>query len=268
MFKRAIQLTLIKYNNVAALLRMHEEYTIMVYNREVLTTDISSSILTLTEHAKMEPVMQLLSSTQLETITVPNRLDASSSREWSSWFQRTFEAYVAHILGYYKTILSHATICERVMEELRVQSLAVQVALTNLDAHSRSVLETFEKFNAFATKEFNKQARLLQSFPRDIEALRQIRVHPTLLPPESAERYISDFIPTDKLVRWAEGCKEIHEGLLRDGKDLSRAVREVQEGTMAIRNNSGINLDQLEDAMAEIVQTVDQQSQIRDRIVR
>ncbi|KAG0027497.1 oligomeric, coiled-coil, peripheral membrane protein [Podila clonocystis] len=179
-----------------------------------------------------------------------------------------FEAYIAHVLAYYRVIVAHAGICERIMEELRMQSLAVQVALTNLDAHSQSVLETFEKFNAFATKELTKQARLLQSFPRDIEALRQIRVHPALLPPDSPDRYISDFIPTDKLVLWAERCRDIHEGLLRDGKDLSRSIKEVQEGTVAIRSNSGINLEQLEDAMAEILQTVEQQSQIRQRVER
>lgn len=77
-------------------------------------------------------------------------------------------------------------------------------------------------------------------FPRDIEALRQIRVHPALLPPDSPERYISDFIPTDKLILWAERCREIHEELLRDGKNLSKSIKEVQEGTVAIRSNSGI----------------------------
>lgn len=109
----------------------------MVYNREVLTTDISSSIMTLTELAKTEPIVQPLSNAQLEPIIVPNRLDASQSQEWTSRFQRTFEAYITHILACYKAIMSHATVCERIMEELRVQSLAVQVALTNLDAHSR-----------------------------------------------------------------------------------------------------------------------------------
>ncbi|KAG0036571.1 oligomeric, coiled-coil, peripheral membrane protein [Podila clonocystis] len=224
-----------------------EEYTIMVYNREVLTTEISSSILTLTEQAKTEPTVQPLSPTLLQPIAIPSRpASPSANRDWGSQFQRMFEAYIAHVLAYYRVIVAHAGICERIMEELRMQSLAVQVALTNLDAHSQSVLETFEKFNAFATKELTKQARLLQS----------------------PDLYISDFIPTDKLVLWAERCRDIHEGLLRDGKDLSRSIKEVQEGTVAIRSNSGINLEQLEDAMAEILQTVEQQSQIRQKVER
>ncbi|KAG0336595.1 oligomeric, coiled-coil, peripheral membrane protein, partial [Podila humilis] len=246
-----------------------DEYTIMVYNREVLTTDISSSILTLTEQAKSEPTVQPLSPTLLQPIAIPNRpASPTANRDWGSQFQHMFEAYISHVLAYYRVIIAHAGICERIMEELRMQSMAVQVALTNLDAHSQSVLETFEKFNAFATKELSKQARLLQSFPRDIEALRQIRVHPALLPQDSPDRYISDFIPTDKLVLWAERCRDIHEGLLRDGKDLSRSIKDVQEGTVAIRSNSGINLEQLEDAMSEILQTVEQQSQIRQRVER
>ncbi|KAG0004743.1 oligomeric, coiled-coil, peripheral membrane protein [Entomortierella chlamydospora] len=246
-----------------------DEYTIMVYNREVLTTDISSSILTLTEQAKSEPVVPALPSSQLQVIAIPSRSDSpSANREWSGQYQRTFEAYVGNVMAHYKAIVAHAKVCDRIMEELRVQALAVRVALTNLDAHSQSVLETFEKFNAFATKEFTKQARLLQSFPRDIETLRQIKVHPALLPADSPERYISDFIPTEKLVLWAERCREIHESLLRDGKDLSRSIKEVQEGTSAIRGNNGINLDQLEDAMAEILQTLEQQNQIRERVLR
>ncbi|KAF9156948.1 oligomeric, coiled-coil, peripheral membrane protein, partial [Linnemannia schmuckeri] len=246
-----------------------DEYTIMVYNREVLTTDISSSILTLTEQARTEPTILALTASQLEATTTPSRPESpSANRAWGNRFQRTFEAYVDHVMAYYKAIVAHAGVCERIMEELRMQSLAVQVALTNLDAHSRSVLETFEKFNAFATKELTKQARLIQSFPRDIEALRQIRVHPALLPPDSPERYIADFIPTDKLILWAERCREIHEGLLRDGKDLSRSIKEVQEGTVAIRSNSGINLAQLENAMEDILHTVEQQSQIRQRAER
>ncbi|KAF9182739.1 oligomeric, coiled-coil, peripheral membrane protein [Haplosporangium sp. Z 11] len=244
-----------------------DEYTIMVYNREVLTTDISSSMLTLTEQAKTEPPITPLSTQQLQIIALPSRPESpSGNREWGSQFQRTFEAYVAHVMSYYKAIVAHAGVCERIMEELRMQSLAVQVALTNLDAHSRSVLETFEKFNVFAVKELTKQARLLQSFPRDIETLRQIKVHPALLPANSPERYISDFIPTEKLILWAERCREIHEGLQRDGRELSRSIKEVQEGTVAIRSNSGINLDQLEAAMAEILQTVEQQSRMRHRV--
>ncbi|KAG0212821.1 oligomeric, coiled-coil, peripheral membrane protein [Mortierella sp. GBA30] len=254
-----------------------DEYTIMVYNREVLTTDISSSILTLTEQTRTEPLVPALSAAQLQSIAIPTRPESPTAyREWGTQFQRTFEAYVAHVMAYYKAIVAHAGVCERIMEELRMQSLAVQVALTNLDAHSRSVLETFEKFNAFAVKEFAKQARLLQSFPRDIEALRQIKVHAALLPPNSSERYISDFIPTDKLVLWAERCREIHESLQRDEKDLSASIKEVQEGTLAIRSNSGIkyafdectHLEQLEDAMTEILHTVEQQSQLRHRAER
>ncbi|KAF9581350.1 oligomeric, coiled-coil, peripheral membrane protein [Lunasporangiospora selenospora] len=240
----------------------------MVYNREVLTTDISSSILTLTDHAKTEPTITALPASLMQPISIPSRLDASSNRECVIQFQRMFEAFVTHIMACYKAIVAHAGACERIMEELRMQALAVQVALTNLDAHSRSVLETFEKFNVLATKEFSKQARLLQSFPRDIEALRQIKVHSALLPADSPERYISDFIPTEKLILWAERCRETHEALLRDGKDLSLSIKEVQEGTEAIKNNSGINLDQLEDSMVEILQTVEQQSQIRQRVER
>ena len=110
----------------------------MVYNREVLTTDISSSILTLTEQAKTESVIPALSPSQLQVVAHPNRPESpTATREWSNQFHRTFEAYVAHVLSYYKAIVAHAGVCERIMEELRMQSLAVQVALTNLDAHSR-----------------------------------------------------------------------------------------------------------------------------------
>ncbi|KAF9905788.1 oligomeric, coiled-coil, peripheral membrane protein [Lobosporangium transversale] len=215
----------------------------MVYNREVLTTDIGNSISTLTEQPRSEPPVLDLSPAQLQPLDIPPRPESpSENREWSSQFQTNFDAYAANILAHYKAIVAHAKICDRIMEELRVQALAVQVALTNLDAHSR--------------------------FPRDIDVLRQIKVHPALLPADSPERYISDFIPTEKLVQWAERCREIHEGLLRDGKDLSRSIKEVQEGTIAIRSNSGINLDQLEDAMADILQTLEHQSQIREWVVR
>jgi len=110
----------------------------MVYNREVLTTDISSSILTLTEQAKSEPPIPALTPAQLQAVAIPSRSESpTSTREWGNQFQRTFEAYVAHVMACYKAIVAHAGVCERIMEELRMQSLAVQVALTNLDAHSR-----------------------------------------------------------------------------------------------------------------------------------
>lgn len=112
----------------------------MVYNREVLTTDISSSILTLTEQAKTEPIIPALSPSQLQVAALPSRPESPTvTREWSNQFHRTFEAYVGHVMAYYKAIVAHAGVCERIMEELRMQSLAVQVALTNLDAHSRYV---------------------------------------------------------------------------------------------------------------------------------
>jgi hypothetical protein len=49
---------------------------------------------------------------------------------------------------------------------------------------------------------------MLFSFPSDLQALHRIPVHSIIA--KEDHKFLSDYVPEDKLLTWAESCKAAH----------------------------------------------------------
>ncbi|KAJ3142492.1 oligomeric, coiled-coil, peripheral membrane protein [Physocladia obscura] len=94
--------------------------------------------------------------------------------------------------------------------EQKVQAQALRTALLSLRTHSKSVCDTFDAFATHAQKEISINSRLIQSFPSDLQALHRIPIHPSIANSEDS-KFLSDYIPEDRLLAWADKCRAAHE---------------------------------------------------------
>ncbi|KAI8817657.1 uncharacterized protein EV422DRAFT_508743 [Fimicolochytrium jonesii] len=144
----------------------------------------------------------------------------------------------------------HEAICERSLQEQRVQIDGFNIALMNLKGYSRSVCDAFDNFYSHAQKEMSKHATLLQSFPTDMQALHRIPIHESIAP---EDQHLSDYVPEDKLITWAENCRVAHDLLVKKLSSATEIIKTVRSGTEAEINAAlSIDLNRLENDMTEV----------------
>ncbi|KAJ3388310.1 hypothetical protein HDU92_001559 [Lobulomyces angularis] len=223
--------------------------TIFVFDRKVLH---SSSGMEVHHYHKFEVEPQVDSSVLMKW----NSFSNISKIPMSQCLNHITSYFKSHV-SYAKTVASGAktnvTICERLIAEQKVQIEALKVALNNLAGHSRSLCESFDVFEPFALKELARNSLLLQTFPRDLETLRQIQIHPSIInkepvnqdtsaalkhPNESyyltkdeTSKSLIDFVPETSIKIWADNCKIKHDQFVQTFTLVSSAIKKIKSQT-------------------------------------
>ncbi|KAI8977957.1 hypothetical protein BDB01DRAFT_726815 [Pilobolus umbonatus] len=89
-----------------------------------------------------------------------------------------FDAYSQSLM---KIITHHMQLARQIVEEQKLQSMAINVAMTNLETHNKKKQQCIQPFITNAERELNRQNNLLSSVHNDIEILRHIHVHPDIM---------------------------------------------------------------------------------------
>ncbi|KAI8853000.1 hypothetical protein BC829DRAFT_430285 [Chytridium lagenaria] len=238
------------------------ELVIFVFNRLVL--DPRASISGITRNSvEIEPPVPL---EVLQIMATETERQGWTIAEQKEGFLASFRSHLSYSVAISKTARNHLKACEKVLQEQRVQVQALSVALTNLEGHSRSVCEAFESFNSHSQKELTKHSSLLKSFPADLQALHRIPVHTAIA---EDHKFLSDYVPEDKLLTWVESCRAAHEQLVRKSVGLADTVRSIKMGTDS-EVSQLINIDfeklgVLVNGVAERVQKIDARRQLFER---
>ncbi|EXC30161.1 Autophagy-related protein 11 [Morus notabilis] len=155
--------------------------------------------------------------------------------------QFRYHCHKGHVI--YTRTQTKYEVCERLLRELKVQERAVEVASGNLDQYYKMIAQNCREF----LKRFSQQHRmhydLLTNFGRDIERLRNIKIHPTLQ--AASRRCLLDFVKEESLRKSAENCSSSHrqfENKVTQFKNMfSEVARKVEEvfssrASLPIRN--------------------------------
>ncbi|KAJ3202029.1 hypothetical protein HDU67_000840, partial [Dinochytrium kinnereticum] len=126
----------------------------------------------------------------------------------------------------------------------RVQIKALGVALTNLQGHSKYTNDAF----------------------RNLQALHRIPVHLAIA---GDHKFLSDYVPEDKLLTWVESCRAAHEQLVRKTASLSDTVKSIKTGTDSeVSQLVNVDFDKLEiliNGVGERVQRIEGRQQLFER---
>lgn len=180
-----------------------------------------------------------------------------------------------------KTTLSHTILAKTLVEEQKSQSMALNVALTNLETHSSITNHGVQDFYTMAEKELDKQLALLDTADIDLNILRNIQVHPAFINHTSSgtietstsltrKQSLADYLDMDQLEAARSDTEELCKDLTQDIQFLRSVVVELQEYEGNLRHQivKDHNLHTLDSMLMDIQETRDKGQFLRDKIKR
>lgn len=64
----------------------------------------------------------------------------------------------------------------------------------------------FSSFQPYATKELSRYISILACFPKDLETLKLIKIHPAIM---ADKEFLGDYVP-GTIITWAKNCKSTY----------------------------------------------------------
>ncbi|CAB5210885.1 unnamed protein product [Rhizophagus irregularis] len=198
-----------------------DEYIIFLFDRDLLDVNNTYDQTPLVEGLSLEPPIIAPAASNILT-RLQNR---------GSWNNINLSEECGAYVNLFQTHHSQGQLFQ----------MALDVAITNLNSHCRSIIEAHEDVYTFAEKEITKQTRLIQSLSTDIETLRRITIHPGLLKDarnlmNDRDSYtLADFIAEDKLIILAKEGKQAYDQISNRVQELTSLVRAVQSGTDTLK---------------------------------
>ncbi|KAG6828174.1 hypothetical protein H0H92_008905 [Tricholoma furcatifolium] len=131
-----------------------------------------------------------------------------------------------------------------VVLSLHYQHEAIRIASASLDHNGLSIMDAFEGVSVGHRRELDKQAMLLAGISADLDLIGRVRIHSEFLSPtvrkaiEAGEksRTLGDYVSTVKMKQVADACARTHEDLLARFSQLEGAIRDLAEGSDAVRS--------------------------------
>jgi hypothetical protein len=186
-------------------------------------------------------------------------------------------------------VSTHTELAKTIVESQKMQSMALNVALTNLETHNVNTSKNVEQFIYLAEKELVRQTDLINSIHNDLGILRNIKIHPSILPlMDQALTTFQDKGKEENITRSGGGERlvdfidEAAVGMLKSEtvafcnhssqniRDLQNMVKNLQVCEKELQQHvvSSTNLQALDASLADI-QDLNKKSQyLRERIKR
>ncbi|KAJ3149620.1 oligomeric, coiled-coil, peripheral membrane protein [Geranomyces variabilis] len=231
----------VKETNVEDIFK--ENAVLYVYNRLLLLDTPDSA-------AMMPVVPDIEPPVPLKVLADLNFRTSATTADKCAAYVNVFRSHMMYSQATSRTAAYHLSICEKSYLEQKAQADALAVALTNLKGHSRAVCEAFDNFYQHAQKEMAKHAVRIQSFPTDMQALHRLPIHAAIV---DGDRYLSDYVPEDRLITWAENCRIAHENLAHKVATSAEAIKTVRAGNEYETSTSlDLDLRQLDSHLADV----------------
>ncbi|CAG8561053.1 13734_t:CDS:10 [Funneliformis mosseae] len=206
---------------------------IFLFNRELLDSNNANIKESLAEKPLFEPPITASTSSKVQKRGPSSNINLSDE---CGAYVNLFQTYHSQGQSFLKAATIHTEFCEKSYQEQKMQLMALNAALTNLDAHSRSVIDAHEVFYTFAEKEIIKHTRLIQNLSVDIETLRRITIHPEIskyggiLTSDKKYYTLADYVNEDKLITLAT-----EDQIAKRVQSLASSIHSVQSGTETLK---------------------------------
>ncbi|KAI8084748.1 uncharacterized protein BX664DRAFT_267274 [Halteromyces radiatus] len=259
-----------------------DEYIVFCYDRYYLGASMEeiATLLDVEMPTLEPPVSPLAVSTLLNTVKAISK-SATLSHHCEAYLSlfAKFDSYSQLLM---KNVSSHTLLAKTMVEEQKAQSMALNVAVTNLETHIQITNQGVQEFYLKAEKELDKQSALLDTTDIDLDILRSIQIHPEFIDHtnnyNAMENVISlegktslmDFVDMDQLQTARQDTQELCQNLANDIQFLRSVVMELKEYEDDLRQQIAIDHDlQTLDTMLMDIQEIRDKAQfLRDKIKR
>ncbi|KAI8611805.1 hypothetical protein BC830DRAFT_1139585 [Chytriomyces sp. MP71] len=173
---------------------------------------------------------------------------ASISAVVSACFD-TFKSNYDYARAIVESAEHHVALMDQLLNEQKIQAKALRAAVMSLQVHSKPVVDAFDGFMAHTQSEIARNNALIQTFPADLQALHRIPIHPAISRSENP-KFLSDYVPEERLLTWADKCRAAQEEFVRQTIALSDSVRNLKSGTeMEVNRDLDVDFDGLQNLL-------------------
>lgn len=144
-------------------------------------------------------------------------------------YERQFRYHFQCGDAIYSRTLAKAEICERLLQEQKVQERALEIAKGNLDYYYRIVLQNYSDFMKCYSQQHRQHNSLLVNYGRDLERLRAIRLHPSLQ--TSNRKCLLDFVKEENLRKTVEDCSSSHRQFENKVSEFKQEFGDLKRNT-------------------------------------
>ncbi|KAI8393603.1 uncharacterized protein BYT42DRAFT_551620 [Radiomyces spectabilis] len=160
-----------------------DEYIVFCYDRHYLGSspeEIATllDVETPTLEPKVPPFDALRALQALNHKRSIEKLTVSQSCELYLSLFSSFDVYCQSLI---KTANLHTQLAQTIVTEQKSQTMALNVALTNLESHNRFAKQGIQTLFTAADKELARHTALLDAVNIDLSILRHIQIHPQIL---------------------------------------------------------------------------------------
>ncbi|XP_051132025.1 autophagy-related protein 11 [Andrographis paniculata] len=143
----------------------------------------------------------------------PHPLDEASDPALKALpsYERQFRYHFQCGHAIYSRTLAKREICERLLQEQKVQERALEIARGNLDHFYKIVSQNYADFIKRYSHQHRCHNSLLVNFGRDMEKLRSVRLPPMLQ--SNNRKCLLDFVKEENLRKTVEACGSSHRQL-------------------------------------------------------
>lgn len=127
-------------------------------------------------------------------------------------------------------IKTHAMIASQTVQEQKMQTMALSVALENLKSHIGSGTRKVQVYLEAAKKELGRQNSLLKSLGNDINILRHTSIHQSILDKleEGHDKLkLLDFVDLDHIHTLHTESKQLYNNLKKKSHELQKVTHEL-----------------------------------------
>ncbi|KAI7890527.1 uncharacterized protein EV154DRAFT_421878 [Mucor mucedo] len=250
---------IVKTDNVQQVLQAtgKDEYLVFCYNREWLSKKPAQmSDLLAKEFPKLQP--EIVSFNGLGHLKqIGQQLNKKTVDENCEAYATLFKNLYSYSGSLMEGIQTHAKIASDTVEEQKMQTMALNVALENLNSHIGSGTRKVQAYLEVAKKELARQNGLLKSLNNDINILRHTSIHKAILDKldNGDERLkLLDFVDLDRIGSIHTESKQLYNNLKKKSHELAKVTRELANHQKDLLDHVGksSNLQSLDATLSDV----------------
>eukprot|EP00743_Colponemidia_sp_Colp-15_P006967 GILK01007518.1.p1 GENE.GILK01007518.1~~GILK01007518.1.p1 ORF type:complete len:923 (-),score=202.67 GILK01007518.1:113-2881(-) len=252
---------------------------VFLFDRKSLSSSVPTPLLT-----PLQPLDISDAELQFETPSLDVPMDLSSSQIYLSSpllkalpdYERAFHTDVQEGKSMLRQCEGLLRACKQSLMEEKVQQLAMDAVMKNLQRHNETTEISFKEFQKKFLAQDTRHTTILSTFQEDLENLRKVPLHPALQTP--SRQTLQDCIAIDKFIRWANECKHAQESLqnkvltLTSLSDAIRCGVSAEEERKLVINYEVLNgrisaaEQQCRSARARVKELIQEHTMVRETI--
>ncbi|KAI9245163.1 hypothetical protein BY458DRAFT_537091 [Sporodiniella umbellata] len=258
--------TQVKESNLQDILKATEkdEYILFCYDRQYLDAlpEEISNLLDV-ETPQLEPkAPPFTGEDSLRSVEkVVKRQTALQSCDTYLSLFKSFDDYSQVLIKISET---HTHLGKALVEEQRLQRMALNVAMTNLETHNKTMEADVRQFVMMSEKEQARQNDLVESLSADLEILKHVKIHPSFQ--LTQRKRLIDWIDLEHIEAVRQETVQLCQFLSQETQDLLSKATELaqceQEVLADISNKN--QLHSLDSILADTQETLRRAQHLKD----